>query len=67
MKKIYSNIQKDKLLHMIVRKEDVTEQRHNISEEKEYLQLAAMLLPKGKTFNPHKHVDCKKTVLMTLG
>jgi len=65
MKKIHSNINKEKLLHLILRKEDVVEERYNIIDDQEYLQLAAMLLPKGKTFIPHRHVDCKKTVLMT--
>ena len=61
MKKIYSNVKKDKLLHIILRKSDVQTQRMNIIEDDQFLQLAAMLLPNGKTFKPHKHVYSEKT------
>lgn len=61
MKKIYSKIEKDKLLHIILRKEDVSSERVNVVEDEEYLQLAAMRLQEGKTFKPHKHVYCEKT------
>jgi len=60
MKKIYSNIDKDKLLHIILRKEDVQSERLNVVGDDEYLQLAAMRLPKGKTFKPHKHIYYEK-------
>tara|TARA_Y100000114_G_scaffold153138_1_gene172578 strand:- start:420 stop:836 length:417 start_codon:yes stop_codon:yes gene_type:complete len=61
MKKIYSNVDDKVLLHVILRKEDVASQRMNIIDDHEFLQLAAMNLPKGKTFLPHKHVYCEKT------
>jgi|TARA_R100000455_G_C6262624_1_gene117909 mannose-6-phosphate isomerase-like protein (cupin superfamily) len=61
MKKIYSNIDSKKLLHIVVNKEDVNTQRMNVVEDDEFLQLAAMKLPLGKTFLPHKHVHCEKT------
>jgi len=61
MKKIFSNVDKDKLLHIILKKEDVKTQRLNVVEDHEFLQLAAMRLPAGKTFRPHKHVYCEKT------
>ena len=48
MKKIYSKIEKDKLLHIILRKEDVSSERVNVVEDEEYLQLAAMRLQEGK-------------------
>ena len=60
MHKIYSKVAPDKLLHIILRKEDVQTQRLNVIEDDQYLQLAAMRLPKGKTFMPHKHVYCEK-------
>jgi len=60
MRKIYSNIQEDKLLHIVLRKEDVKDERLNVIADEEFLQLAAMKLPKGKTFKPHKHVYCEK-------
>lgn len=61
MKKIYSKINPEKLLHIILRKGDVKKERMNIIEDEHFLQLAAMLLPCGKTFKPHKHVYSEKT------
>jgi|TARA_R110002020_G_scaffold244312_1_gene457977 hypothetical protein len=60
MKKIFSNVDKDKLLHIILKKEDVKTRRLNVVEDHEFLQLAAMRLPAGKRFRPHKHVYCEK-------
>jgi cupin fold WbuC family metalloprotein len=60
MREIYSNVQEDKLLHIVLRKEDVKDERLNVIADEEFLQLAAMKLPKGKTFKPHKHVYCEK-------
>jgi len=60
IKKIYSNVEDNKLLHMIVRKEEIQSERVNVIEDEEYLQLAAMRLQKGKTFKPHKHILCPK-------
>ena len=56
MEKYYSNIDPSVLLHLVVRKEDVTDNRFDVSEEKEFLQLAVLKFPKDKTFRPHKHV-----------
>ena len=61
MKKIYSRVDKEKLLHIILRKDDIKTQRLNVIDDEEFLQLAAMRLPFGKTFLPHKHVYCEKT------
>ena len=60
MREIYSNVQEGKLLHIVLRKEDVRDERLNVIAGEEFLQLAAMKLPKGKTFKPHKHVYCEK-------
>jgi len=60
MKKVYSNIEEGKLLHVVLRKEDVQSERINVIDECEFLQLAAMRLQSGKTFKAHKHVFCEK-------
>jgi hypothetical protein len=60
MKKIYSSVDSNNLLHIILRKEDIQSERMNIIDDQEFLQLATMKLPKGKTFLPHKHVYCEK-------
>jgi len=54
MEKIYSKIN-NQLLHQIVRFKDVTPGRINLSEDDKYIQCAALNLPKGQTFKPHKH------------
>ena len=54
---IYSKIEKDKLLHRIVRKDLFTEiNRKDLVADSEFLQIAAMSFPNKKTFRPHKHL-----------
>lgn len=53
MEKIYSHEQK--LLHIIIRKKDIKEQRQDIIDADEFLQLGVFQLKKDKTFRPHKH------------
>tara|TARA_R100000008_G_scaffold40649_1_gene23321 strand:+ start:2587 stop:2994 length:408 start_codon:yes stop_codon:yes gene_type:complete len=60
MQKIYSSIDKEKLLHVVLRKEDVQSERTNVIDDCEFLQLAVMKLPAGKTFKAHKHIFCEK-------
>jgi len=63
MKKIYSKIEPDTLLHIINKFEDInnlnTESglaRNNVAPDGEFLQLATLKMDKGKTFKPHKHI-----------
>lgn len=51
--KIYSKINPEKLLHMIVR--DPPEGRINLCPSNQFLQCASLRLPKGTTFRAHKH------------
>jgi len=53
--KIYSNVDKSRLLHIVVRA-DAPNQRLDISPESEFLQVAKLTMNKGKTFTPHKHI-----------
>lgn len=55
MELIYSKISPYFLLHIIHRLEDITEVREDVVPAKEFIQMAAMSLPKDKTFKPHKH------------
>ena len=54
IEKIYSKIN-NQLLHQIVRLSDISSGRINISDDSQYIQCAALNLPKGQTFKPHKH------------
>ena len=55
MKKIYSKVEPDKLLHIVYRLNEITE-RTNIAPESEFLQLASLKMKKNTTFKPHKHI-----------
>ena len=61
MKKIYSKIQPDKLLHIIVRKEDLTPGRVEVVQEDNFIQCALLNMEKGKTFKPHRHIWKERT------
>ena len=54
MKKIYSKVNKKKLLHIIFTPSKKN-QRINISPENEFMQLCYLNLSKNKKFLPHKH------------
>lgn len=55
MEKIYSKIEPTKLLHLINRVNEI-EDRTNVVEDQEFLQLATLRMDKGHTFKPHKHI-----------
>lgn len=64
MTKIYSRIDPSKLLHMIVRKEDIKAGRVNLCPDEQFLQCAALRLPKGTTFKAHRHIPKEATFIM---
>lgn len=55
MDKIYSKINPEVLLHIVVRKEDFIEGRQEIIDVNQFLQCCTLNLKKGHTFKPHKH------------
>ena len=61
MEKIYSKIEKDKLLHMVHRADEFHTIegdgiRRDVVGEDEFIQLSALNMNKGHTFKPHKHI-----------
>ena len=60
MKKIFSKIEPDILLHLINRIEDI-DGRTDIAPAEEFLQLASLKMNSGQTFKAHKHIDFVKT------
>jgi cupin fold WbuC family metalloprotein len=56
MEKIYSKIEPKKLLHIIVRKEDLKRGRIDLIPNEHFIQCAILNMEKGKTFKPHKHI-----------
>jgi hypothetical protein len=61
MEKIYSKIDPDKLLHIVVRKEDILPGRRDIVPEEHFIQCSILNMPKDKTFKPHKHIWKERT------
>tara|TARA_R110002012_G_scaffold214996_1_gene386097 strand:+ start:13691 stop:14107 length:417 start_codon:yes stop_codon:yes gene_type:complete len=60
MEKIYSKIDDDKLLHIVVRLGDF-KGRTEIVPENNFIQCAALKMPKDKTFPPHRHITKERT------
>jgi hypothetical protein len=61
MEKIYSKIEPEKLLHIIVRKDDFKQGREDIVEENQFIQCSILQMENGKTFRPHKHIWKERT------
>ena len=61
MRKIYSKVDEELLLHMINTIDEITQKRMDISPPEQYLQVACFEMPKGKTFIPHKHKTQMRT------
>jgi len=61
MKKIYSKIEPEKLLHIIVRKEDLKPGRTDVVPEEYFIQCEILNMEKDKTFKPHKHIWKERT------
>jgi cupin fold WbuC family metalloprotein len=56
MKKIYSKINPEKILHIVVRKDDFQQGRQDIIDESQFIQCSMLQMDSGKTFKPHKHI-----------
>ena len=61
MIKYYSKINPDKLLHIVVRKEDLIPGRVEVVPENNFIQCALLNMEKDKTFKPHKHIWRERT------
>ena len=57
----YSKIESNKLLHVVVRKEDLKPGRKDIIPEEHFIQCSHLNMEKGKTFRPHKHIFKNRT------
>lgn len=61
MEKIYSKYDSEKLLHIIVRKDDLTPGRTEVVPENHFIQCALLNMEEGKTFKPHRHIFKERT------
>ena len=65
MQKIYSKVDKDILLLTLIRKDNITNDRIDLSPEEETLQVAVKSLKKGTSFKPHKHNKIRRVTDVT--
>jgi hypothetical protein len=61
MELIFSNTHPEKLLHIVVRKQDLTPGRKEVVPESNFIQCALLNMEKGKTFKSHKHIWKERT------
>jgi cupin fold WbuC family metalloprotein len=57
----FSKIDPQKLLHVVVRKEDLTPGRVEVVPEDNFIQCALLNMEKSKTFKPHRHIFKERT------
>jgi hypothetical protein len=55
VKKIFSKVNPDNLLHVIFDANEPFENRADLSDATQWLQVSAINIPKGKKVNPHIH------------
>lgn len=64
MKQIYSKVYPDSLLYSIIKLNNISQYRTDISPENEFLQVSARKLQKNTVIKEHKHlnIDRKSTI-----
>ena len=61
MIKYYSKINPEKLLHIVVRKKDISSGRKDIVPQEHFIQCSHLNMKKGTTFKPHRHIFKERT------
>ena len=56
MKRIYSKVKENFLLHIVNTYDEIVDGRVDLSPAEQYLQVCSLKMSKGKTFIPHKHL-----------
>lgn len=64
-KKIYSNIEPDKILLSMIRLSEINETRNNISPDEEFIQASGMILNSDFKVKAHKHKYQKRVTTLT--
>lgn len=60
MKRIYSKVEPEKLLHIVVRLEEI-KGRTQLVPDDNFIQCSSMEMQNGKTFRPHRHIIKSRT------
>lgn len=53
---LYSTIDPTRILHIIHRKRDIDAGRIDLVDVEQFIQVATIKQPSGKTFSPHRHI-----------
>jgi hypothetical protein len=61
MEHFYSKIDPSKLLHLVYRSADFTRPRTEIIPSDNFIQCAALKLPKDQTFRAHRHITKQRS------
>ena len=56
----FSNVKKDLLLFSLIKKEDITHKRQDLSPNDKFLQVSAKKITINDVFKAHRHLDCEK-------
>jgi len=63
--KIFSKIKKGTVLHIVHKNKEMKNNRKNISDDSDFLQVACLKLENKQTFKPHKHIECIRETNIT--
>lgn len=56
IEKIYSKLDPNRVLHIVCQTQYLASDRCDVVDDEQFLQLAILKYPKGKTFRAHKHL-----------
>ena len=65
MERIYSKVNKDKLVLALMRFDEISEYRTDLSPDEEYLQISGRKLEKGLKVKAHKHTPIERKTYIT--
>ena len=65
MERVYSKVDKDKLVLALMRYDEISEYRTDLSPDEEYLQISGRKLEKGLKVKAHKHIPIERKTDIT--
>ena len=65
MERVYSKVDKDKLVLALMRYDEISEYRTDLSPDEEYLQISGRKLEKGLKVKAHKHTPIERKTDIT--
>ena len=65
MENYYSKIKQNKLIFSLLRFEDITDKRKDLSPSEEYLQVCGRILSKDVVVPAHRHLETKRETNLT--